>query len=237
MMAESCTRGLRRRGQQVDVVFLDVDRNLAHGLNAIYGEEDTMFLGNLADFRDGIDHANFVVGVHDGDQDRCRPDGCFQIVEAHPAVTLNGQIGDFEAVLLEVLAGVEYGLVLDGLGDDVIALFAKHFRDALDHQVVGFGCAASEDDFFRRGVDERSNLLARSFHGLFAGPAEGMIAAGGIAEFLGEVRQHRFDHAGVNRGSRMIVHVNWQFNGHIPSSPKSLAQQARARRALRSSAK
>src|SRR5882762_5202972 len=77
----------------------------------------------------------------------------------------------------------------------------------------------------------------REVSGLFAGPAEGMVPAGGIAEFLGEVRQHRFDHAGVNRGSRVIVHVNWQFDGHIPSSPKSLAQRARARTALRSSAK
>ena len=43
--------------------------------------------------------------------------------------------------------------MLDGLGNDVIALFAEHLRDALDHQVVGFCGATREDDLFWRSVD------------------------------------------------------------------------------------
>src|SRR5256885_12278680 len=61
-----------------------------------------------------------------------------------------------------------------------------------------------------------------------------MVAACGVAEFLGEVRQHRFDDARIDRRGRVIIHVNRQLNGHIPSSPKSSAQRARARAALRS---
>src|SRR5690242_1847866 len=61
--------------QEVDVVFLNVDRDLAHGLHAIHGEENAVFFGDFADLGDGIDYANFVVGVHDGDQDSGRPDG------------------------------------------------------------------------------------------------------------------------------------------------------------------
>ena len=96
----------------------------------------------------------------------------FNIVQIDAAVLLHRQIGDFVAVFFQALAGVEHSLVLDGLGDDVIALFAVHLRDALDHQVVGFGGAAGEDDFLRRGADQRGDLLARRFHGFFAGPAE-----------------------------------------------------------------
>src|SRR6266436_1711022 len=53
--------------QEVDVVFLHVDRNLADGLHAIHSEENAVFFGDFADFGDGIDHANLIVGVHDGD--------------------------------------------------------------------------------------------------------------------------------------------------------------------------
>src|SRR5205823_2749163 len=158
---------------------------------AVHGKENPSLLGNLADFRDGIDDANFVVGIHDGDQDRGRLDSRFQIVQADPPVLLHRQIGDLETMLFEVLAGIKHGFVLDGLRDDVVALLAEHFRDALDHQIVRLGRAAGKNNLFRGGVNQRSDLLTPVFYGFFASPAEGMIAACGIAEFIGEIRQHR----------------------------------------------
>src|ERR1700730_1202730 len=125
-------------GQHVDVVLLDIHRNLAYRLHAIGGEENAVFLGDFADFGDGIDDADFVVGVHDGDKDGGRADGGFQLIQVDPSVLLHRQIGDFEAVFLKAFASVQDSLVLDGLGDDVVALFAEHLRDTFDHQVVGF---------------------------------------------------------------------------------------------------
>ncbi len=61
-------------------------------------------------------------------------------------------------------------------------------RGALDGEVVGLGRARGPDDFFRIGIDQRGDLLARQFHRLVRFPAEGMRAAGRIAEFFGEVR-------------------------------------------------
>ncbi len=132
----------------------------------------------------GLDHADFVVGVHDGDQDRFRRDGAAQVVEIDAAVLVHGQVGDFVAVLFQALAGVEHGLVLGHLRDDVVALLAVHLRDALDRQVVRFGGAAGEDDLLRRGVDQAGDLRARVFHRFFGRPAEGVVAAGGVAELL-----------------------------------------------------
>src|SRR6267154_1634386 len=54
--------------EQVNVVLLDVDWNLANGLHTIDSENDAVFLGNLADFCHGIDDANLIVGIHDGDK-------------------------------------------------------------------------------------------------------------------------------------------------------------------------
>src|SRR5579859_6487154 len=124
-------------GQEVDVVLLNVHGDFANGLHTVYGKENPALFGNLADFRDGVDDANFVIGVHDGDQNRGRLNGRFQTVQADTPILLHRQIGDLETMLLKVLASIEHSFVLDGLGDDVVALLAEHFRDALDHQVVG----------------------------------------------------------------------------------------------------
>src|SRR5207245_9572866 len=47
--------------EQVDVVLLDVDWDLANSLHTIDGENNAVLLGDLADFRHRIDDANFVV--------------------------------------------------------------------------------------------------------------------------------------------------------------------------------
>src|SRR5262245_26180741 len=111
-------------GEQVDVVFLHVHRNFAYGLHFLDVKDNAIFLGDFADFRDRIDYANLVVGVHDGDQDRFWRNGLADIFRINAAILANGQVGDLVAVLFQALAGVEHSLVLDGLGNDVIALFA-----------------------------------------------------------------------------------------------------------------
>ncbi len=138
----------------------------------------------------------------------------FELVEADAAVLLHRQVGDAIAVLFEVLAGVEHGLVLGDAGDDVVALLAIHLGDALDREVVGFGRAAREDDFLRVGADQIGDLLARFVDGLFRFPAERMIAARRVAEMLGEIRHHRFDHARIDGRCRVVVHVDWKFDWH-----------------------
>ena len=104
--------------------------------------------------------------------------------------------------------------MLDGLRDDVIALFAIHFRDTLDHQVVAFGRAARKNNFLRSRANQRSDLSAGIFHGFFAGPAERVVTACRIAELVAKIRQHRFQNARINRRRRMIVEINWQLHTH-----------------------
>ena len=139
--------------EQVDIVFLHVDGNLADGLHSVGREKDAVLFGDFADFLNGIDDANFVIGVHDGNQNCFWRNGFAHVFGIDATVFFDRQIGDFKALFFEALAGIENRLVLDGLSNDVIALFAIHFGDALDHQVVAFRSAAGEDDFFRRGAN------------------------------------------------------------------------------------
>ena len=91
-------------------------------------------------------------------------------------------------MLFQALAGVENRLVLGGGGDDVVALFGIHLGHAFERQVVRFGGAAGENDLFRGGADQVRDLFAGLLDGFFRFPAETVIAAGGVAENVGEIR-------------------------------------------------
>src|SRR5260221_14389491 len=63
-----------------------------------------------------------------------------------------------------------------------------------------------------------------------------MVAARGVSEFLREKGQHRVHYTRVDRGGRVIIHVNRQLDSHV-LSPKSATRRAPALAALRSSEK
>ena len=146
------------------------------------------------------------------DQDGLVVHGPLQVVEINAAVLLHRQIGDAEAVLLQALAGVEHRLVLDGLGDDVIALFLVHLGDTLDGKVVALGRARGKDDFLGRRADQLGDALARLLHRLLGNPSEFVVAAGRVAELLRVVGQHLFQHPRIGPRGGMVVHVDGQLH-------------------------
>ena len=98
--------------------------------------------------------------------------------------------------------------MLDRGGDDVVAFAGVRFRHAFDRQVVGFRRAAGKYDLLRRRSDQSSHLSARLLHRLLRFPSETMAAAGGVSELLREIRQHRFQHARIERRGSVVVHIN-----------------------------
>ena len=82
----------------------------------------------------------------------------------------------------------------------------------LMRQIVRFGGAAGEHDLLGGRADQVRDLLAGFLHRLFGLPAKAVIAAGGVAEDLHEIRLHRLKHARIHRRRRVIVHVNRQFH-------------------------
>ena len=229
MMAESCTRGFLRRTysaptpfgpyilcagdrHEVDVLLDHVDGDFADGLGRVGVEDYAALVTELADFGDGLDDADFVVGEHDRDQDGLVVHGALEVFEIDEAVFLHRHVSDAVAVFLQALAGVEHGFVLGDRGDDVVALLAVHFGDALDGEVVALGGAGGEDHFLGGRADQLGDALARGLHAFFGGPAEGVIAAGGIAELLHEVGQHFFQHPRVHGGGGVVIHVDGQLH-------------------------
>ena len=62
------------------------------------------------------------------------------------------------------------------------------------------------------GADQIGNLLARFIHGLLGDPAELVIAAGGVAEVLREIGQHRVEDPRVHLRRRVIIEINGRLH-------------------------
>ena len=116
-----CTRGFCRRtysaphalGPYILCAVIDIRSilslitftgTLPMACTASVVEQHAAFFGDLADLGHGLDHADFVVGVHDADQDGFIRDRFAQHVEIDQAIRLHRQIGDAAAVLFEALA-------------------------------------------------------------------------------------------------------------------------------------
>ena len=73
-------------------------------------------------------------------------------------VGLDVEIGDLEALALELAHGVERRLVLGLDRDEVLALVLVEMRGALEREVDRFGRAGRPDDLLRVAVDQRGDV-------------------------------------------------------------------------------
>ena len=145
-----------RPGHEVNTNLLGVNRNLAYRLGSIRHEEYTVLGANFTDFFHRLNHPGFVVGPHDGDEDRLIGDGRFEGFEADEAFAVYFQVGYFTTLLFYLFTGIEHGFVLRCCGDDVVAFAGVHLKDAFDGEVVRLRSAGSKDDLTGVYVDEVS---------------------------------------------------------------------------------
>jgi hypothetical protein len=123
-------------------------------------------------------------------------------------VAIDGQHSDPKALTLEPLERVEHGVVLGGLGDEVVAPVVFHRGHALEGEVVGLGGPAGEDDLTRVGPDQGSHPGSGLLHGLVGLSARAMVSAGRVGEVLGEVRQHGIEHPPVGGRGGVVVEID-----------------------------
>src|SRR5271157_6055723 len=61
-------------------------------------------------------------------------------------------------------------------------------------------------------ADQLRDALTCLLHRLLGDPAKLMVAAGGVAELLCEVRKHLFQHPRIGARGGMVVHVDGQLH-------------------------
>ena len=108
-------------------------------------QNNAMRFGQLCDFSYGLNRSDLVVGVHDGNQNGFRADGCLHVSRSHQAFRADRQIGYFKAPARQVPANFKYSRVLEAGGDNVVALFVQTPGHAQEGVVVGFRAATGED--------------------------------------------------------------------------------------------
>nr|GFC18284.1 hypothetical protein [Tanacetum cinerariifolium] len=187
-----------REGHQVDAVGEHVNRNFTHGLGAVGHKQRAVLVGDGGNFADGLNGARLVVAVHDGHQNGLGRHGSFKLLKADKAFLVYGQVGYLAAELFDVLTRIEHSLVLGGGSDDVVAALA----------VVALSRTASEDNLLGVAVDELRNLSAGVVYAFLRCPAKGVVARGGVAEYVGEVGHHGLQHARVERRGGVVVQVD-----------------------------
>jgi hypothetical protein len=87
-----------------------------------------------------------VVGVHDGNDHCVRPQRATQVFRIDKPLRVDRQVGRFEALLSELLNGVEDSVMLDGRGDQVPSAPQRTEGGAPDRQVVALAAAAGKND-------------------------------------------------------------------------------------------
>src|SRR6185312_8360595 len=107
--------------EEIAAYDLHVDGRLGGGLHRVGVEPDISFLGNAADFPNRLNGSGFVVRHHHANQAGVGAEGAANLIGIDSAIRANRQERDFKTALCEPFRGMEYGVVLDGRCNDVVA--------------------------------------------------------------------------------------------------------------------
>ena len=194
------------QSEQVNTELLHVGRDLAGALDTVGVERNPGVAGQPRDPGNGLNRAQLVVGVHDGDQHGFRAQCLAHVLDGNDSVRTAGEPGDSDAPAFKAAAGVEDGRMLDGTGDDVLGRLAGPVYGAENRQIVRFRAAAREDDLGGLGVQQRRYLPPGALDTRARSLSEG-VNARRVAIALLEVGQHGPQHLGGHRRRRVVVEV------------------------------
>ena len=129
-------RLVARKGEQVDVHGQDVDGNDPGRLGRIDQEQEVVFAGDPADFRDRLNRAKDVAGMRESDQARARVNGLADVVGLNGAAAVGGHAcqGD-TAIEFHGPQGPANAVVFQVGRDDMVAVV----QNALEGHVEGVG--------------------------------------------------------------------------------------------------
>ena len=155
-------------GIEVRVEVLHIGPQVGDGLGAVHQDLGAMAVGHGGHLLYGVDGAEGIGHVREGDQASARAEQLLVLVQDHFAPAVDGGHAQLGALLCgELLPGHDVRVVLQPGDDDLIILADEAVAPALGHQVDGLRGAAHEDDVLHGGgVEEAAHLLAGALVGV-----------------------------------------------------------------------
>ena len=193
--------------EEIAVELLHIDGHMGDRLRAIDDHVRSSLMRRLGDPLDGVEHAEHVRDVHDGDDLGLRPDLRGDLFIRDDALVVRAQVDERGACgTAGLLPGDEVAVVLHDGDADLVARFEHGGCERLGRHIEGFRRVAAEDDLVRfMRADEFRGLLAgiadghRRFERQLVQPAQGVRVHGLVERTLGI--QH--DGGPLGRGRRV----------------------------------
>ena len=148
-----------------------------------------------------LDGADLIVGEHHAHHGRVVGDRVGDVVWIDEAIRVGRQVGHVEAELLQLVAGVQHGVVFYASGDDVVAEAAQGKGRALDGGVIGLGAPAGEHDLAGAGAQAPGDDFAGVVH-CHSRLLRERVDARRVAEVDPEVGKHGLQHLPADWGRR-----------------------------------
>src|SRR5579885_3202402 len=100
-------------------------------------KDNPMPPGQPTNLDNWLQRAHLVVGVHDGNHNGLRRDGCLNCRRVYHPITINRQIGDMKAMpCLKIATGIEYRRMLNLAGNQMVATLPQRKGAALDSLII-----------------------------------------------------------------------------------------------------
>ena len=103
---------MSRKGEHVDVLFLDIDVYMTDRLNRVGMEDNTFLPAHRAYLGDGLNAAYLIVGVHDGHEASVLADSIGDLLSRNHAVFMHVQECDLEAFFFELFERMQNRVML-----------------------------------------------------------------------------------------------------------------------------
>ena len=141
---------VRRGGEEIDIEFGDIHRDLADGLGGVAVNESTARTGEFGRLGQRLDGARFIVREHQGHQDGVVTERVGELIEIDSTGAVDPDEGDLPTAFRQRRQGLEDRSVFGALADDVPAAVRQRFGGAHESDVVALGRTGGEHHFARR---------------------------------------------------------------------------------------
>ena len=175
-------------------------------------EKNARFPADSPDFRNGLNCPDLIIGIHHRYNRGVRGNGFLYLLGSDVPLAVYRKISNPAALPLQMLAGVQNGMMLKIGGDNVIFSFGfQRFYCTFQCPVVRFCAAPGKINLGGLRIQRRCHLAACFLNGFPGIPANG-IDTGRIAVMLLQKREHRPQYMIADLGCSRIVRINKPFH-------------------------